>query len=466
MTEKKVIFWFRQDLRIRDNPALFEAAKNGHVLPIYIWNAHCSQKIGEASKVWIHHSLNSLSNSLEKKLNLYIGNPEEIIFKIIKEHSINTVYWNRCYEPWRIHEDTKIKATLKKEGIDCKTFNGSLLWEPWNNLKKDQTPYKVFTPFYNNACSQAPKPRVPLPCPEKLSLLKDDFSLPLEKLNLIPSLNWHKKIESHWEIGESAAQNQLTIFINSDIDHYKEQRDYPFKNTSKLSPYIHFGEISPNQIWHAGKIKQTGSHESFLRQLVWREFSHSLLYYFPDLPTKNLQKQFDKFSWNNNQDFLNAWQKGQTGYPIIDAGMRELWQTGYMHNRVRMITASFLTKNLLIHWHYGQDWFWNCLVDANLANNSASWQWVAGCGADAAPYFRIFNPITQGEKFDPEGQYTKKFIPELSLIPNKYLFKPWEAPKHILQEAKINLGTTYPYPIIDLKNSRAFALKTYSDMLN
>jgi deoxyribodipyrimidine photo-lyase len=274
-------------------------------------------------------------------------------------------------------------------------------------------------------------------------------------------------MESYWEIGEGAAQRKLHTFLERGLQNYKEYRNHPSKpNTSRLSPHLHFGEISPNQAWHAAQHyghahRLENDLDCFLSELGWREFSYYLLYHFPDLPSKNFQSKFDHFPWQYDDAFLNVWQQGKTGYPIVDAGMRELWQTGYMHNRVRMIVASFLVKNLGIHWRQGADWFWDCLVDADLASNSASWQWVAGSGADAAPYFRIFNPILQGEKFDPDGDYTRRFVPELKNIPNKYLYNPWKAPEHVLKTSRVVLGTTYPRPIVDLEKSRDAALTAY-----
>jgi deoxyribodipyrimidine photo-lyase len=275
------------------------------------------------------------------------------------------------------------------------------------------------------------------------------------------------QMEEIWEIGEQAASKKLEFFLHEGLVDYKEERNFPGKQkNSRLSPHLHFGEISPHQVWYAAEKKgrltaPSKDVEHFLSEMVWREFSYYLLYHFPTLPRKNFQAKFDHFPWLNNLGLLKAWQTGQTGYPIVDAGMRQLWQTGYMHNRVRMIVASFLVKNLLLHWHHGEDWFWDCLVDADLANNSASWQWVAGSGVDAAPYFRIFNPVTQGEKFDETGEYTRKFVPELGKLPNKFLFKPWEASESILKMAEVNLGKTYPKPIIELKKSREIALVAY-----
>jgi deoxyribodipyrimidine photo-lyase len=472
MSDKIIIFWFRQDLRISDNPGLLEAAKNGIVMPIYILDDEScdNHKMGGASRWWLHHSLGKLNQSLENKLNVYSGDSKKVLLEIIKNNGgrIGSVFWNRCYEPWRIKNDTEIKVLLKNLNIECKSFNGSLLWEPWEILKSDRTFYKVFTAFYQKGCLQTPSPRHPLPKPKKLTLmLESSQKSNIDSLQLLPRKKWYNQIEKKWAVGENAAQKRLKQFLSSDLLGYKENRDYPSKpNVSKLSPYLHFGEISPHQVWHSllqqSAIKSCEKDaEHFLREIGWREFSYYLLYHFPALPRQNFHAKFDHFPWLFNAKFLKAWQKGQTGYPIIDAGMRELWQTGYMHNRVRMIVASFLTKNLLLHWHHGEDWFWDCLLDADLANNSASWQWVAGSGVDAAPYFRIFNPVTQGEKFDSEGKYTRLYVPELNRLENKFLHKPWEAPEQVLKAAGIILGKTYPKPIIDLKQTRERALQAY-----
>lgn len=460
------IFWFRQDLRIFDNLGLFEAAKIGPVIPIYIWDEdhRPDSKTGAASKWWLHHSLNYLNHSLDNNLNVYKGLPQEVINHIINTHPVKAVYWNRCYEPWRVTEDAKTKILLKERGTECKSFNSSLLWEPFTILKADKTPYKVYSAFYQNGCLKSSKPRELIPRPEKLILIKDHSNpTTLDHLNLLGSIPWHSKLEHHWDVGEKAAQKKLMTFLNSNLKGYKENRNYPaMKAVSRLSPHLHFGEISPHQIWHTLDQEETCQDKNhFLSEIAWREFSYYLLYHFPTLPYKNFRPQFDRFPWEKNALLLKAWQKGKTGYPIVDAGMRELWQTGYMHNRVRMIAGSFLVKNLLLHWHHGRDWFWDCLVDADLANNSASWQWVAGSGVDAAPYFRIFNPVTQGEKFDPTGLYTRHFVPELSKLPDQYLFKPWEASPEILKNARIILGKDYPTPIVDMKKSRQAALAAY-----
>lgn len=465
---KTTIFWFRQDLRLSDNPGLLAAASHGAVMPIYILDdeAAATFKMGEASRLWLHHSLKKLNESLNDKLNVYQGNSEDIILNIIKNNKVDAVYWNRCYEPWRIKEDTSLQKLLQSKNIECKTFNASLLWEPWEVVKSDHTAYKVFTPFYCQAL-KTPSPRNSLPLPKKLVLLEDkNNTSKIEDFKLLPNNPWYTSIEKQWKIGEKAAQKKLVDFLDHGLLNYTENRDYPDKsNFSKLSPHLHFGEISPHQIWHTtqkkaiGISKKEGDH--FLRALIWREFSYSMLYHFPDLPNKNFKSKFNHFPWQHDDLLLKAWQQGQTGYPLVDAGMRELWQTGTMHNRVRMIVASFLVKNLLINWRHGEAWFWDCLLDADLASNSFNWQWVAGSGADASPYFRIFNPTTQGEKFDKEGHYTRRFVPEISQLPNRFLFKPWEAPDAVLNTAGITLGETYPQPIVNLQNSRNRALDAY-----
>ena len=476
MSDPTFIHWFRQDLRLADNPALNAAANKGSVLPIYILDDQNSgnNRMGEASRWWLHCSLLELDKSLNGNLCIFKGDPKKIIAELATAINATGIFWNRCYEPWRISRDKLIKADLIAKGINVESYNGSLLWEPWDVLKTDNTPYKVFTPFYRKGCLNARSPRQPLPIPKNLRTknindfdlrLKFTFESGLEHLNLLPTKGWHHSLEKNWSIGEKSAQTRLKNFLATGIYNYKDGRNFPSKpNVSRLSGHLHWGEISPNSIWHAAKEikKPEKSIDHFLSELGWREFSHSLLFHFPNLPTECLQHKFNNFPWEQNPIALEKWQKGKTGYPIVDAGMRELWQTGYMHNRVRMIVGSFLVKNLLIHWHHGEAWFWDTLIDADLANNSASWQWIAGCGADAAPYFRIFNPITQSERFDPEGIYIRNYIPELKKLPNKYLFAPWEAPSSVLSDAGILIGENYPKPICDLKKSRESALAAFS----
>ncbi|MCE3233348.1 MAG: deoxyribodipyrimidine photo-lyase, partial [Rickettsiaceae bacterium] len=445
---KLAIHWFRQDLRLADNPALLEAAQTGEVLSIYILDDEnaAEYKMGGASRVWLHHALNSLNKSLGGKLKVFKGNAKIILSQIVEETGADSVFWNRCYEPWRIFIDTQIEEILKHKGVDFTTFNSSLLFEPWQTLKDNGEPYKVFTPFYKKNYFNS-NPREPFNEPNKLNLSNIELeSQTIDSLNLLPSIRWDKPIIENWDISEEGAMKRLHNFMDKGLQNYKEGRNFPAtKHNSRISPYLHFGQISPNQIWHSTRFYDLNNDiENYCLELAWREFSYSLLYYFPGLPKENLQNNFNKFPWKKNKEHLKRWQKGQTGYPIVDAGMRELWQTGFMHNRVRMIVGSFLVKNLMIHWHEGERWFWDCLFDADLANNSASWQWVTGCGVDAAPYFRIFNPVTQGQRFDPEGEYTRKYIPELTNMPDKYLFNPWEAPQNVLKKAGIEIGKTYP----------------------
>lgn len=468
------LFWFRQDLRLSDNPGLLEATLKGAVVLIYIHDTNPTlHSKGSASQWWLHHSLDALQKQCKGKLNIYSGESQNIIEDIVKRLNISNVYWNRCYEPDRIQQDKTIKHFLKEKGVHVKSFNASLLWEPMDVLKSDGTPYKVFTPFYRKGCLQTKPPRPPIESPSNLNALLDELSIDLSDLNLLPTIPWDKEMIQTWKPGEAFAIQRFHDFLDDGLNDYKEGRNFPIKkNVSKLSPHLHFGEISPHQIWHKlEELKNQNSHNTydidhFQSEIGWREFSYYLLFHFPTLPFENFQKKFDAFEWQHNQEFLEAWQKGLTGYPIVDAGMRELWRTGYMHNRVRMIVGSFLVKNLLIDWRKGADWFWDCLVDADLASNSASWQWVAGSGADAAPYFRIFNPITQGEKFDPDGSYTRHYVPELKNLPQKYLFAPWTAPASILQQSGISLGINYPKPIVDISASRTLALDAFASLKN
>ncbi len=417
-----VIVWFRQDLRLADNPALMAALETGlPVIPIYILDDKNAGawKIGGASRIWLYHSLSALNKSLQNKLQIFEGDAEKILPSLIKEENVSKIFWNRCYEPWRITRDKRIKENLS---IPCQSENGSLLWEPWTIMKSDETPYRVFTPYYRKGCLLTDPPRKPLPAPSKLNLLNTTISCAktIDDLDLLPkSPRWDIGMMSYWNVGEDAAQKRLNEFLDTGLKGYKEGRNFPSKpHTSRLSPYLHFGEISPNQIWYTSEYagfhhKAENDLDNFHSELGWREFSHSLLYYNPDLPEKPLNKKFETFDWADiDEELLNKWRSGQAGYPIVDAGMRELYATGYMHNRVRMIVASFLVKDFRYHWQYGEDWFWDTLVDASLANNAASWQWVAGCGADAAPYFRVFNPSLQGEKFDPDGTYIKQWAPD------------------------------------------------------
>jgi len=468
MTKKIAICWFRQDLRLLDNTALTKAAEHEAVLPIYILDDDNAgdYTMGGASRFWLHHSLHALNESINKRLSIYHGNPHIILDNLLKRFNVEAIYWNRCYEPWRMRRDILIKENIQKHGIKVHTYKSSLLWEPWTIKKDDGTPYKVFTPFYRKGCCHAEAPMSPLPKPNNVNYVYDPSHDGIDALDLLPTTRWDKQLYPYWDIGEEGAHKQLKTFIDKGLCSYKDGRNLPAKPyVSRLSPHLHFGEISPNQLWHTVRSLGDDKHiDHFCSELGWREFSYSQLYHNPELPYKNLQSKFDTFPWINKTDHLRAWQTGQTGIPMVDAGMRELWQTGYMHNRVRMIVGSFLVKNLRLHWHHGERWFWDTLVDADLANNSASWQWIAGCGADAAPYFRIFNPVTQGQKFDPDGEYVRQYIPEISSLPNTYLFNPWEAPDMVLKDACVKLGSTYPYPVVDLKKSREAALQAFQSL--
>jgi len=468
----RVIVWFRQDMRLADNPALDAAVRSGAaILPIYILDDTNAGRfaMGAASRWWLHHSLDALNKSLDGRLVLLRGDAKKLLPALARDVNASAIYWNRCYEPWRIERDTALRELLQNTGVEVRSFNGSLLFEPMNVRKADGTPYKVFTPFYRKGClGSGNAPREPLQRPEGFRLFQGRTGDKLEDLKLLPGIPWYREMASMWQPGESGARQRLQHFLATGLDNYKDGRNRPdLENVSRLSPHLHFGEISPNQVWYAAQ--QHGSKDAqdldcFHRELGWREFSHNLLFHFPELPYENLQRKFNRFSWRDDADALERWQQGRTGVPIVDAGMRELWRTGYMHNRVRMIVGSFLVKNLMIDWRHGEAWFRDTLLDADLANNSASWQWVAGCGADAAPYFRIFNPVTQGRKFDPDGVYVRQYVPEIAGLPDRFLHKPWEAPSEVLEQAGVSLGKDYPKPLVDLRESRERALKAFAKL--
>lgn len=468
-----VIVWFRQDLRLADNPALTHAVKSGApIIPVYILDDINAGpwKMGGASRWWLHHSLNSLNESLSGNLTCFRGDARTVIRELCQTTKASAVYWNRCYEPWRIKRDTDIKSMLEESGVAVESYNASLLFEPWTVKKDDGTPYKVFTPYFRRGCLGSIKqPPEPLPSIRKIDFApKPKVALNIDALELLPRHpRWDKKMDHYWLIGETGARKRLGAFLDDGLKGYKEGRNYPaLDHVSRLSPHLHFGEISPRTAWHKARERMIADRaetdgDCFLSELGWREFSHSLLYYNHNLPTNALQTRFNQFPWARDDKALDRWQRGETGYPIVDAGMRELWETGYMHNRVRMIVGSFLVKDLLLHWTEGEKWFWDCLADADLANNAASWQWIAGCGADAAPYFRVFNPVGQGEKFDPKGEYVRRFIPEIAKLPDDLIHKPWAAPDLILKGAGITRGKTYPSPMVDHKTARERALVAF-----
>lgn len=455
------ILWFRQDLRVHDNAALTEAVKRGEVYPVYIWSPEEEGiwKMGGAQKVWLHFSLIELKKELESiglHLTVRSGDSLKILKELIKETKADAVFWSRRYEPAGIKRDSEIKTTLVDSGIEAKSFNAALLNEPWTISNKQNKPFQVFTPFYNH-CSKMEEPPKPLPKPKEAKGKK----LESDTLELLPKIHWDGGIKKMWHPGAEEGEKMLRAFIKEREATYHDLRDRPdLFGTSRLSPYMHFGELSPRQIYH--EAKKVEGAEMYIRQLYWREFAHHLLYHFPNTPTKALRPEWDHFKWSHSETHLKAWQQGLTGYPLVDAGMRELWTTGWMHNRVRMVVGSFLVKDLLLPWQEGAKWFWDTLVDADLANNTLGWQWVGGCGADAAPYFRVFNPTLQAEKFDPEGKYIRKWIPEIADLGNEYIHKPFEAPELILRAAGITLGKTYPKPIVDHAVQKDEALKRYA----
>jgi deoxyribodipyrimidine photo-lyase len=458
------IVWFRRDLRLQDNPAL-DAAVRAHyrVLCVYI---HAPEEEnpwqpGAASRWWLHHSLTALDADLRKRgsqLHVVDGPSTASMRTLIKQTNARAVYWNRLYEPAIIKRDKTVEVALEKMGVDVNVSNAALLVEPWAIQTKQGGPYKVFTPYWRNVREQL-HPHPPLRAPSKIASPRVANGTTIDKLKLRPKISWDKGFYKYWTPGEQGAQRRLSKFLKSGIEDYKEGRDLPAEDwTSSLSPHLHFGEIGPRQIaWRLQSHRGVGG-DWFLRELGWREFSHHLIFHFPQTPEHNLDPKFDQFPWaRHNAKAISRWQRGRTGIPMIDAGMRQLWTTGWMHNRVRMLVASFLTKNLRQHWLEGARWFWETLVDADLANNTQGWQWTAGSGADAAPYFRIFNPVTQGKRFDPNGDYVRRWVPELKRVSRKLVHEPW-------LDSDVLKKTKYPAPLVDLGQSRTVALAAFQKM--
>jgi deoxyribodipyrimidine photo-lyase len=466
------IVWFRQDLRLSDNPALTAAVNRGSVLPVYILDdvAPGRWRMGAAGRWWLHHSLIALAKDLGE-LVLLRGEPGILLPKLVKATGASAVYWNRCYEPFAIELDKALKARLLTDGINVESFNANLMHEPWELATRDRRPFRVFSPFWRIILAQpvaAPHPKPPELNIERPKVAADD----LNDWRLLPSKpDWASEWRHWWQPGEAGALMRFEEFVANDLAGYADLRDRPdISRSSRLSPHLHFGEISPRHVWarlsgeRSEPAKRVGI-DKFLSELGWREFAYHLLFHFPMLPDKNWRGAFDAYPWLNRQMDLHAWQRGHTGYPFIDAAMRELWQTGWMHNRARMVAASFLVKHLRIDWRLGEAWFWDTLVDADLANNAAGWQWVAGSGADAAPYFRIFNPLIQGRKWDPDGDYVRRWCPELARLPSEYIHAPFDAPPELLTACGIYLGTTYPYPIVEHDKARREALAGYERTL-
>ncbi|MDB5641396.1 MAG: phrA [Hyphomicrobiales bacterium] len=470
------IVWFRDDLRLSDQPALRAAIESGApVLCLFIFDEESAdiRPLGGASRWWLHHSLAALSKSLTKiggRLDILRGAATPLVTQLASSARAASVSWTRRYGAAEIAVDRQAKADLSDAGCAVRSFNGQLLHEPWDVQTKAGDFFKVYSPFWR-AASARPAPADPLPAPSKLKAADWPADAParvsLDDLALLPTHpDWAGGLRETWRPGEAGAQERLADFLDTRAHRYAASRDRPDQpGTSALSPHLRFGEVSPRQVYHAARHAEAAGTvpgrdaEKFIAELGWREFAYHLLFHAPDLRRQNFSRKFDGFPWREPTPHeLDAWRHGRTGYPIVDAGMRELWTTGVMHNRVRMITASFLVKDLLADWRLGEEWFWDTLCDADPANNPASWQWVAGSGADAAPYFRVFNPVLQGKKFDPTGAYVRKFLPELERLPDTWIHEPWTAPEDALRSAGVSLGKSYPAPILDHARARDRAL--------
>jgi len=456
------IVWFRNDLRLEDNPAFFHAVKNGPVIPIFLWSPNEEDSsVGSASKIWLYHSLFTLKKQLESiGLNLIVrkGDLLKNLLEIAESSNAKSVYSNIRYEPSSIKKDQDIARKIRDIGLEYKTFNGNLIIDPSEILNKSNLPFKVFSHFWKKCLSVA-APTKPLAVPKKIiSINKKIQSLEIKDLNLGETKYWALKISKYWDFNYRFAQGKLDSFILNNFNKYSENRNFPsIDGTSKLSPYLHYGQISPNQIFYSlSKSKNTNWKESqYLAEIGWREFGYYLMFHFPHTINEPLRKEFKNFPWIENDILFESWKNGTTGYPLVDAGMRELWETGWMHNRVRMVVASFLVKHLLIDWRKGADWFFDTLVDADLASNTLGWQWSAGCGADSAPYFRIFNPTTQAEKFDVNGDYIRRWIPEIKNLRTPNIFQPHKFKDDLF------LSNSYSAPIVDHSESRKKALLAY-----
>jgi deoxyribodipyrimidine photo-lyase len=474
------IVWFRDDLRLSDNPALSRAVATGRpLICLYILDAESAgiRPPGGAARWMLHQTLHALDASLRKRggeLVLMRGAALEIIERVAREGAAGACFWNRRYGAAERAVDSAVKSALAARGVAAESDNGAMLREPWTIKNQAGEPFKVFSAFWR-ACERSPEIGPPAPAPKKMKFLAPPASLralKLADLVLLPTKpDWAAGLRARWPAGEAAAQARLAAFLDEGLKGYGNGRDRPDKpNSSRLSAYLRSGAISPRQIWYAAQAARHSDRGSatdcdkFLAELGWREFSYHLLFYFPDMAYRNFHQRFDGFVWRDDPKGLEAWRRGRTGYPLVDAGMRELWATGYMHNRVRMVVASFLIKHLLIDWRRGEEWFWDTLVDSDPASNAASWQWVAGSGVESAPYYRIFNPVLQGEKFDPDGAYVKRWAPELSKLPPKLVHRPWSASPAELAGANLNLGVDYPRPIVDHDFARKRALAAFAAM--
>lgn len=472
--QRPALVWLRDDLRLGNNPAMQAALVNERpILLLYVLDEESAglRPLGGAARWWLGRSLATLAEQIEKlggQLVLRRGKADHVVPAVVDETSSAAVFWNRRYGAADIALDTRIKGSLTGHGVEVTSCNGSLLHEPWTVTTQANGPFRVFTPFFRTASQLHTRPATH--SPKNWHWANKIESDALKDWQLEPSKpDWAAGLRDAWEPGEDGARAALADFLDRGIHGYADKRDRPdCDNTSRLSPFLRFGNISPHQVLaalrhaqDAGEVKAADAAK-FVSEIYWREFSYHLLFHYPDLAEQNFNKKFDALEWRHDPSFETAWRRGQTGYPLIDAGMRQLWQTGWMHNRVRMVVASFLIKHGQVDWRRGEAWFWDTLVDADPANNAASWQWVAGSGADAAPYFRVFNPVLQGEKFDPEGDYVRRFVPELARLPNSFIHKPWLADEATLRKADITLGTTYPHPIVDHAAARQRALDSFA----
>jgi deoxyribodipyrimidine photo-lyase len=474
------IVWFRDDLRLSDHPALHAASNTGRpVICLYVFDdadggqwAPYARPLGGAARWWLAQSLRALQESLGSlgsSLLLRKGPAAEVVAALARESHAGAVYWNEITQAPDQAVADRLAAALEEIGVSSQSFAGDLLITPVSIRNKEGRGMRVFTPFWRRVQASGGPP-TPLPAPDALCPGPNLTGDSLESWRLEPTHpDWAFGLRNSWNPGERSGQARLKQFLENEVGGYSTERDRPDREgTSRLSPHLRFGEISPRQVWHAARFAAaerpalSGDIDKFLSELGWREFCRHLLFDVPDLAIRNLQPSFDAFPWRDDEKAMQAWQRGQTGYPIVDAGMRELWYSGVMHNRVRMVVASFLVKHLLIDWREGEKWFWDTLVDADPGSNPANWQWVAGSGADAAPYFRVFNPILQGEKFDPDGAYVRRWVPELSRLPAGLIHQPWRAAPLELAAAGVALGKTYPAPIIDHRTGRERALKAYA----
>lgn len=472
------IVLFHRNLRLKDNAALARAATTGcTVLPVYIQDEKLGRPLGRASRWWLHHSLAQLDRSLQgigSRLILQRGTTLDCLKSLVARTGASQIFLQHGYDAGVQLFEKNLRSWAARADVEVHLSSGQVLFPPEDISTRQGKPYTVFTPYWRECLTQA-APELPVAAPTELTPHSHlSCSLALAELDLLPKgVDWTAGLAASFTPGEDAAHQQLMAFTSTGLPGYKTQRDHAgmAQATSRLSPHLRFGEISPRHVWHHvhqamntnPAFKTDGDY--FLREVGWRDFSYHLLHHFPSLPHAPLRPAFASFPWHDDASAsLAAWQRGLTGFPIVDAGMRQLWQTGWMHNRVRMIAASFLVKELLTHWRQGEAWFWDTLVDADPASNTAGWQWVAGCGADAAPYFRIFNPVLQGEKFDPDGAYVRAYAPELGALPKKFIHCPWDAPDDVLKKAGVHLGETYPRPIIDRKFARARALDAFAQI--